>query len=254
LTQRSVGELQQLVQSLNPAVVAAFLPYYRELLEREIRPGPAVLRQLALLAARSPESSSLLLSLLPPAARSGRRAEPGGRAGLNTPARQRIAELAGGGDAPSGAELQELTQLLYGSPELALLEARQEAELSDLANTGVDDSEEAEELLALLVAQRARAALGQGPDELLLPLDIDGRAVALELEHSLLGQEYYQQQHYLRLRLETPEQGPVEIHLRTHGTGLTVQMLAQDEDTLAAYQDDLPLLEEELRSGEPGYA
>jgi hypothetical protein len=255
LTQQTFADVQALLASLPGAAVAAFMPLYRELLDRQIRPGGAVLRQLALLATQAPEVSALMLSLLPASTRPRRRAgspalpEPA----LSSSAEVRIAKLAGSDAPPREEDLREMLQLLYGSAEEVLANTGSQAEFHDLSNVGLDADADDQDVTALLAAQRLLAALHPGSSRMLLPLSIDGMPVALELEHSRLEQEHYQQNHHLRMRLAPPLQGPVEVHFRTHGTSLSIQVLVQEEPTLMAYTAEMMELETTLRSEDTGY-
>lgn len=243
LTQQSYSDISMLLGQLPAAAVAAFLPFYRELLGRGLRLSTGLLRQTALLSADEQAGAGSIASLLQPARqRQGTRMQ-GAVAGL----------AGGGGEPPDADELAALAALLYSSPEAALARAQDAVELDDLLNTGLADAEEDAELLALLTAIRLKAGLSAGGRSFVLPLLLDGEAVALELEHTPLAQEFYQRREHLRLRLRTAEQGPLEVQFQTNGGSLSINILAQDADTLAAYEAELDNLRAEF-AGDGGYA
>jgi hypothetical protein len=217
------------------------------LIEKQLRPGSLVLRQLALLHAESPEVGALLLSAVPAVRR--RRSLAGGP---ETPIREEASRLIGdmlpNGTAPDAEELSALTVMLYSSPERAVTQDDGgQVQLSDLSNL-LDASDAEDDLLALLTAQRLQAALRPEATRMLLPLELDGDPLALELEHSRLGSSHYQTDQHLRLRLATAAQGPVEVQLRTHGNSLSVQLLVREELTASAYAEDLAELRAALEA------
>lgn len=265
LTQQTFDTIQQLMAALPGLPLAGFLPLYKELLNRELRPSQAVLRQLALLSLQRPETAALLASAVPlrPA---GRPRRGSADAASDSPAGLDAAASEQDPQAQTAAELQALVRLLYSSPEHQLAQALTGAraatehagqvtvELFDTANVqprrgSLDDDAG----LALATALRVRSALTPGQGSLSVPLELDGEPVELRLDYRQLAQRFYQRDFHLRLSLQTAAQGPVEVLLHTHGAGLSVSILAGDAGTADAYQAELDSLREQLEQGDTGY-
>jgi hypothetical protein len=261
LSQRSFSEVAQLMAELPGLPLAGFIPLYKELLDRQLQPPQAVLRQLALLSLQRPDAAGLLpeIAAFRPAAKPRR--APVGAAG--DALSEAGSEADDDGSGAGAAELQQLARLLYSSPEFELAEALRAAhgraggrvtvELQDLANVTPGATEDNSPALALATALRVRHALQPAQGTLLIPLDFDGERVEARLDFRQLAQRYYQRDFHMRLSLRTAAQGPVEVQFHTHGAGLSVSILAAEPGTAQAYDAELAGLRRDLERGDTGY-
>ncbi len=271
VSNRSMGEMVQLLGTVPPEAVAAFLPLYKELIERGLHPSPAVLRQLALMSTGTPELSALLSTALNKL-RSGRASRRGGQSALDDAVEAALTAVEREEDLPTMQALKDKLRLLYGSPEKALRELLMElaaedaagsrakqgrerpsahVELDDIANLAMGQHVPAELAAALNILQALRVenALARDAMEFALPLTIDGEPTDVQVSISVLAEQYYQKDYALRIRVENRTQGAVEFQLRTRGPGLSIDILAEHEETLAAYEQQLARFEEEIADG-----
>jgi hypothetical protein len=261
LTQRTFSELDQLLAALPGLPLTGFIPLYKELLERGLQPSQAVLRQLALLSAQRPDAAGLLAGALPlrPPGRPRRGPVP-----PEDSPRDNTADEPADEPAVTAAELRMLAQWLYSSPEHRMAQvllgakpadSRPEettVELYDQRNVSPRDPAVAG-ALGLTTALRVRHALKPGQGTLLLPLAFDGEPVPARLDFRQLEQRYYQRDFHLRLSLTTRDQGPVEVLLHTHGSGLSISILASEPATAEAYAAEAEELRASLAAADSGY-
>jgi hypothetical protein len=261
---RAVSDIAQLLAALPQAAVAAFMPLYKELNARGFKLDKALLVQLARLAQAAPGLPPLagaLAGLLSQQQRERQR-RGGGRSKAEKALEAALAPPAEENPENAAAQIQAQLALLYASPEKAVLDAlvragapdaggTANAELRDLANVIADETADAAlaETLALLEALRIANALTPGRISLSLPLLPGAEPTDAELHLQVLAEQYYQKDYALRLRVENETQGKVEFQLRTRGPGLFVDVLAADEETLAAYEAEAARLREELGQG-----
>jgi hypothetical protein len=271
VSNRSMGEMVQLLSTVPQEAIAAFLPLYKELIERGMHPAPEVLRQLALMSTGTPELSALLSTALTKL-RGQRTSRRGGQGALDDAVEAALTAVEREEDLPTMQALKDKLRLLYGSPEKALRELLMElsaedaasgktkharerpsahVELGDLANIALSQHVPAELAAALNILQALRIenALARDAMEFALPLTIDGEPTDVQVSISVLAEQYYQKDYALRIRVENRTQGAVEFQLRTRGPGLSIDILAEHEETLAAYEQQLARFEEEIADG-----
>lgn len=271
VSNRSMGEMVQLLGTVPPEAIAAFLPLYKELIERMLHPTPEVLRQLALMSTGTPELSALLSSALAKL-RSGRASRRGGQGALDDAVEAALTAVEREEDLPTMQALKDKLRLLYGSPEKALRELLMELaaddvtrsgakrgrerpsahlELDDIANIALGEQVPAELAAALNILQALRIenALARDAMEFVLPLTIDEEPTDVQVSISVLAEQYYQKDYALRIRVKNRTQGAVEFQLRTRGPGLSIDILAEREETLTAYQQQLARFEEDITDG-----
>jgi hypothetical protein len=264
VTLQSVSDITQLLASLPQQAVAAFMPLYRELLERKLRVPQDVLRQMALVGRGEQPLAAALSGALEELAEQRRKS---GKA--RTALEQSLAQVLASADNEDGTSWRELRAALlalYGSPERRLRDALLsndnqpdeaveeqaalvELALDDLANLAHDEELSAgmRDALAALQALRITSSLDDAHLTLNLPLLLDGQATELQLSLTLLAEQYYQKDYALSMRLQNAVQGKVELRLRTRGPGVNVDVLAPDEAVRQAYEAELPRLVEELQ-------
>jgi|GEM_PF-4433107 len=252
LSARTAGEVLQLMQGAPMEAVAAFMPLYKELLEKGLRLRPASLLQVAKLSGETPELSGLLAGALSElrGARESRR-----RRALQEAIEGALTVLEDE-DQPLTAELlKDRLRALYGSPEKTLRNAllsregdepadeapKSESELGDLVNLALGEEVPAGLAVALsmLEAQRAAAALTGDSLNFALPLVLDGEPTEVSVSIDVLAEQYYQKDYSVRLRVSNRTQGEVEFQLRTRGPGLYVDVLAARSETARVYQEQL---------------
>lgn len=263
LTSRSLGEIGQLMAALPQATIELFLPLYRKLLERNLRPEAGVLARLAMLSGEEPALAGMLAAAV--AGEPGTARTRSGRRKVLADALQRaLSPLPDGADAAD--EMRNVLRLLYGTAEREMHQALASATdaeggaegaerelrvvLHDLANlaASVADDEQFAELITTLEALRLRAALDPAHLQLQLPQLLDGMPTEVQLSLALLGQDYYMKEYALRLRAENALQGKVEVQARARGPLLNIDVHVADAALLALYQAELPRLAEELRA------
>ena len=67
----------------------------------------------------------------------------------------------------------------------------------------------------------------------------------------VLAEQYYQKDYALRLRIENRTQGQVEFQLRTRGPGIYVDVLAEEAETIRAYEGLAERLKSEIEEQTP---
>ena len=263
---RSLGEVAQLINTVPPESIAAFLPLYKELVDKGLKPELAVLEQMARLSGSAPELAALLQESLDKARR-----RRGGRdkSKLLEDAIEAAITSLDDDHLPTAALLREKLRLLYGSPEKQLRDALQgiteeapgrgkqpelHLELNDLANLAVGEDIPAELAVALNIVQALRitASLHQEATNLTLPVEIDGEPTEVHLSINVLAEQYYQKDYSLRLRVRNETQGRVEVLIRTRGPGLSIDVLSGDREVLEAYRASFEQLTAEI-NGDGGF-
>jgi hypothetical protein len=271
LTPLTLGEMASLLSALPGPVVMSFMAFYKELVERNLRPQLPVLIELAQLVQGAPPLASLAAAVS--AELQETRLKRGGKTGTHDRAVEAAAlSIEDESELPTGDAVRSLLRLLYGSPEHGLWQALLAAgaplgrgqgkrrrpgmvELADLANTvGDEDTPPSlSRLAAVLQAVRLAAALSPDRFELPLPLILDGMPTEAQLSLQVVAEEYYQKDYALRLRVENSLQGKVEFQVRARGPQLTVDVLVSDPQVLPYYEAKLPQLREELE-GETAFS
>jgi len=266
LTPLTLGEVASLLSVLPGPVVAAFMAFYKELVEKSLRPQLPVLIELAQLAQGAPPLASLAAAIS--AELQETRLKRGGKPGMYDQAVEAAAlSVEDESELPTGDAVRSLMRLLYGSPERAMWQALLEAgappgrgqarrrragtvELADLANmAGEEDTPPSLSRLAAVVqAIRLVSALSPDRFEVPLPLILDGMPTEAQLSLQVVAEEYYQKDYALRLRVENSLQGKVEFQVRARGPQLTVDVLVSDPQVLPYYEAELPRLREELEN------
>jgi hypothetical protein len=273
VTNRTLGEIQQLMNAVPPEAMAAFLPFYKELTERKLRIGPQVMQQLALLMSGKPELSAMLLGALNKF-RAQKEKDRGSL--LDQAVEAAVTCLESEDDLPTAAVLKEKLRLLYGSPEKMMREvlmtlqqaheaspeaaeipppapAQTQAEFGDLMNIALGEEVPIElaSVLNLLQAMRVLASLDPRELNLILPLEIHGEPVDVELTINVIAEQYYQRDYKLRIRVDDKLQGPVEFQLRTRGPGLYLSVYVEDTGLVGLYEEQATRFREGLaeRSG-----
>ncbi len=255
VTARTMADTALLLAGMPQAGVAAFMPLYKELAERNLRLDKALLAQLARLTQNTSHPPALAAVLAGALAQTRRERGREGKRQRETEAALQAALGAAGDDAAadSAAQLKERIALLYSAPEHAVLSALKQqqerapepvaaaatamADVTDLANllAGEELGAEVNDALALMQAQRIVNALAPGRLALSLPTMLDDEPMDVQLSLQLLSEQYYHKDYALRVRIENETQGEVEFQLRTRGPGLFVDVLAEDEATLQTY-------------------
>jgi hypothetical protein len=264
---RAMADVAQMLGALPQAAVAAFMPIYKQLLERNIRLDQVLLLQLARLeqAGSSPPPLAAALAgalgqLQRERERSGQRKRP-----LEEALSQALQSVEEDKSTSDAQALKEQIALLYGSPEAAILSLLQslsaendaagprleQLELSDLLSLATGEKLEPglSGLLDMLQAIKFVNALAPGKLALALPMVLDGEPTDVQLNLQLLSEQYYHKDYAVRIRVENETQGKVEFQLRTRGPGLYVDVMAEDEATLAAYNAEGERFAEELGQG-----
>jgi hypothetical protein len=279
VSNRSVDGFAQLLTTYPPEVLAGFMPLYKELIERELKLSPAILRQLVQLPEAAPELAGLLAGALAKL-QSGRTRGRNGGQQLEDAVEAALARFSEEEDLPTAQALKEQLRLLYGSPERALRDAVQTArrrheaqerveeqagqpgsragkpqrepqpldvELADLYNLAAGQRVPAElaEALELLQALRVKSAVTKDT-QAVIPLLLDGEPATAQLNITVLAEQCYQKDYAVRLRVSGASQGEVEIQLRTRGPGLYVDIVAAEAETAEAYRARLDEFAAEL--------
>jgi hypothetical protein len=264
---RAMIDVAQMLSMLPPAAVTAFIPVYKQLLERNIRLDKALLVQLARLeqggTSLQPLAATLAVALgqlQRDRERSGQRRRP-----LEQVLTQALQGIEDDAQSDGAQNMKEQVALLYGSPEVAILQLlhglsteddasgvrMEQLELKDLQSlvSGEELDADMHDALNTLQAIKITNALHPGKLALMLPLVLDGAPTDVQLNLQLLSEQYYHKDYALRIRVENETQGKVEFQLRTRGPGLYVDVLAEDEETLAAYTAEADRLAGELGEG-----
>ncbi len=282
VSNRSIDSLAQLLMLYPPEVLASFMPLYKDLIERELKLSPAILRQLVQLPQTAPELAGLLAESLAKL-QSGRARRRSASRQLEDAVEAALARFSEDDDLPTAQALKEQLRLLYGSPERvlrdAVLAARRrheaaqaedtaqvaqpldspaplpseelvvaEVELRDLYNlaAGQPVPPELAQALELIQALRVKSAVTKDT-QAVLPLLLDDEPATMQLSVQVLGEQYYQKDYAVRLRISGASQGKVEIQLRTRGPGLFVDIVTAEADTAEAYRARLDEFTEEVR-------
>lgn len=240
----SLRQISLLLQELGLQRSSAFMPEFRAFLARGLNLPDSVLLQLAYTAT----ANSAGEALAPYGQPQGRRNQRERRA----PARQQTAFVdAATLDAPDA--LRDAVAATVGSPEHAILIALVEnagasAALTELPvlpdHAPASDAFSGQQRWA--EAQRIRAATDPEALRFVLPLSMDGEASALGWEQHALGDDYYEREQLLRLRLLNDTQGRVDIMLHTKGNALRLDISSEAQPVIDAYRAELAQLLAEL--------
>lgn len=257
VTAGTLADATQVLAAVSPEAAAAFMPLLKKLNEKGLRPSVAVQTEMANMSVGKPQLAGML-SGLANELRRGR--VKGGRKKLLEAIEAALGGVGGeeGSETVSPDAIKDMLQLLYGSPEKELKDLllqmaddgsrRGTAQLSDLANQLMGEEVPAQvvEMLNMLQAERIASSVSRSRLSLGLPVQIDGEPTDVQLTLALLAEQYYQKDYSLRIRVANATQGEVEIQLKTRGPGITVDIMAADEETLQAYQAEAGRLAKEL--------
>jgi hypothetical protein len=269
VSNRSALEIAQLLSVLPQAVVAGFLPLYKELIERNIRLDWPVLLQMAKLSGEpsnvAEQLAGVLISMQAERARDKRKNR------LLNAVDSALVSVDSEDELPTASVLKDKLALLYGSSEKQLLDflhslkppdetagrqtgieptpGKARLEFADLTNLAYGETVSAAlaDVLNVLQAQRVESSLRSGRFNLILPLLLDGEPTDVQVSIQTLAEQYYQKDYAIRLRLDNTIQGKTEIQIRTRGPGISVDILAEEGSTAQAYTEQLPGFRQELQ-------